>query len=108
LRLELVNGNGVNRLATSVRDLISGSQWQVVRVLNHDEFGVPVTRIEYAKHRYDAAQSLADTLGVAAQLRPNYHQGDTQLRVVFGKDFRTTEGLKERMASGLPTLAGTE
>ena len=106
LRLELVNGNGVNRLAISVRELISGSQWQVVRVLNHDEFGVTVTRIEYARHRHEAARSLADTLGVNAQLRPNYHQGDTQLRVVLGKDFRSTESLKERLASGMPSLAG--
>lgn len=108
LRLELVNGNGVHRLARSVRDLISGPHWQVVRVVNHEEFSVPVTRIEYARHRHSAAQELAGTLGVAAQLRPNYQQGDTQLRVVLGKDFRTTEGLRERIASGLPLLAGTE
>jgi len=108
LRLELVNGNGIHRLARSVRDLISGPQWQVVRVLNHDEFSVPVTRIEYAKHRYGAAQELADTLGVTAQLRPNYQQGDTQLRVVFGKDFRTTEGLRERVASSMTLLAEAE
>lgn len=108
VRLELVNGNGVHRLARSLRDLITGPQWQVVRVLNHDEFSVPVTRIEYAKHRYGAAQALADTLGVAAQLRPNYQQGDTQLRVVLGKDFRTTAGMRERAASSMPTLAGAE
>ena len=108
VRLELVNGNGTHRLARSVRDLISGPQWQVVRVINHDEFSVPVTRIEYAKHRYGAAQELADTLGVAAQLRPNYQQGDTQLRVVFGKDFRTTAGLRERIASSTTLLAGAE
>lgn len=104
LRLELVNGNGITRLARTVRDLISGPHWQVVRVLNHEEFSVAVTRIEYAKHRYGAAQELADALGVAAQLRPNYQQGDTQLRVVLGKDFRTTEGLRERVASSMPLL----
>ena len=108
VRLELVNGNGINRLARSVRDLISGSQWQVVRVINHDEFSVPVTRIEYAKHRYGAASDLAGTLGVAAQLRPNYQQGDTQLRVVLGRDFQTTEGLRQRVAESMPRLAGTE
>ncbi len=105
LRLELINGNGINRLARSVRDLISGPQWQVVRVLNHEDFSVPVTRIEYAKHRYGDAQELAGTLGVAAQLRPNFQQGDTQLRVVLGKDFRTTEGLRERVASSGMLLA---
>ena len=108
LRLELVNGNGVNRLAISVRELIAGPQWHVVRVLNHDEFGVSVTRIEYARHRHEAARSLANTLGVTAQLRPNYHQGDTQLRVVLGKDFRSTEDLKKRIANGIPALAEAE
>ncbi len=108
VRLELINGNGINRLARSVRDLISGPQWQVVRVINHDEFSVPVTRIEYAKHRYGAARELAGTLGVAAQLRPNYQQGDTQLRVVLGRDFRTTEGLRDRVVTSTPLLAQTE
>lgn len=108
LRLELVNGNGINRLARSVRDLISGPQWQVVRVLNHEEFSVAVTRIEYAKHHYSAAQTLASRLGVDAQLRPNYHQGDTQLRIVLGKDFRTTDNMREHAASNMPLLAGAE
>lgn len=108
LRLELVNGNGINRLARSVRDLISGPHWQVVRVLNHEEFSVPITRIEYARHRYGAARELADTLGVSAQLRPNYQQGDTQLRVVLGKDFRSTDSLRERIAGHLPSLAGVD
>ena len=106
LRIELANGNGINRLARSVRDLIAGSQWQVVRVINHEDFTVPVTRIEYARHRYESARELAQTLGVAAQLRPNYQQGDTQLRVVFGRDFRSAEGLRERLVeSGTPALA---
>lgn len=105
LRLELANGNGVNRLARSVRDLIAGSQWQVVRVINHEEFTVPVTRIEYARHRYEAAREFAQTLGVAAQLRPNYQQGDTHLRVVFGRDFRSTDSLREHLAeTEMPAL----
>ena len=81
-----------------MRDLIS-PQWQVVRVVNHDEFRVPLTRIEYARNRYAEARELAGTLGFAAQLRPNYQQGDTQLRVVFGRDFRSVDTLRERMTN---------
>ena len=109
LRVELANGNGVNRLARSVRDLIAGSQWQVVRVINHEEFTVSVTRIEYARNRYEAAREFAQTLGVSAQLRPNYQQGDTQLRVVFGRDFRSTESLREHLAEAeVPALASMD
>ncbi len=99
LRIELANGNGIPRLARSLRDLITGSQWQVIRVINHEEFSVTTTRIEYAKHRYAAARELSEALGITAQLRPNYQQGDTQLRVILGHDFRTTERLRERLAN---------
>ncbi len=106
LRIELANGNGINRLARSVRDLMGGTQWQVIRVINHEEFGVAVTRIEYAKHRYAAARELADTLGISAQLRPNYQQGDTHLRVVLGHDFRSVDVLRERLATdSAPVMA---
>ncbi len=108
LRLELLNGNGINRLARSVRDVLAGPHWRVVRVANHQVFSEPVTRIEYAKHRYNAARELAAKLGVAAQLRPNYQQGDTHLRVVLGRDFPTTEGLRERLAGSVPLLAEIE
>lgn len=108
LRIELANGNGINRLARTVRDLIA-PQWQVVRVINHDEFSVPATRIEYARHRYEAARELADTLGLDAQLRPNFQQGDTQLRVVLGRDFRSADGLRERLAlTSPPALASLD
>lgn len=107
LRIELANGNGITRMARTVRDLIAGFAtlpWRVVRVINHDEFSVSVTRIEYARHHYEAARQLAATLGIAAQLRPNYQQGDTQLRVVLGHDFRSAGALRERLASGSATL----
>ena len=106
LRIELANGNGVNRLARTVRDLMGGTQWQVIRVINHEEFGVAITRIEYAKHRYAAARELSDALGISAQLRPNYQQGDTHLRVVFGHDFRSVDALRERLATdSAPVMA---
>lgn len=106
LRIELANGNGVRGLARSLRDLINGDQWQVIRVVNYQAFAVPLTRIEYAKSRYAAAHELADALGIVAQLRPNNQQSDTQLRLVLGHDFRTTEGLRERLSAyRAPALA---
>lgn len=81
----------------------------VVRVINYDKFSVPITRIEYARYRYEAARELAGTLGVAALLRPNYQLGDSQLRVVLGRDFPSAGVLRERLASGNATLvAGLE
>lgn len=112
LRIELANGNGIRRMARTVRDLIAESgtlPWRVVRVINYDKFSVPITRIEYARYRYEAARELAGTLGVAALLRPNYQLGDSQLRVVLGRDFPSAGVLRERLASGNATLvAGLE
>ncbi len=95
-RVEIVNGNGVTGLARSLRALI-GSDWKVIRVLNHDSYTVRATRIEYATRHYVAARQLAGELGVDAQLRPMTDPGDIHLRVVLGHDYRSLEPLRSRL-----------
>ncbi len=99
-RVEIVNGNGVTGLARSLRALI-GSDWKVIRVLNHDSYTVRATRIEYAKRHYAAARQLAGELGVDAQLRPMADPGDIHLRVVLGHDYRSLEALRSRLTMAI-------
>ncbi len=96
-RVEIVNGNGVTGLGRSLRALI-GSDWKVVRVLNHENYTVRATRIEYAKSRYAAARQLATDLGINAQLRPKPGQDDVHLRVVLGHDYRNLDPLRSRLS----------
>lgn len=103
-RLEIVNGNGVPRLARSLRDLISGNQWQVVRVANHPGFNVLKTRIEYAQGNRDAAEYLASSLQVTPVYRHNDALGN-RVRVVLGYDLRTLDTLRQRAAAGKLALA---
>ncbi len=96
-RVEIVNGNGVTGLGRSLRALI-GSDWKVVRVLNHENYAVRATRIEYAKSHYAAARQLANELGVDAQLRPKPGQDDVHLRVVLGHNYRNLDPLRSRLS----------
>lgn len=96
-RVEIVNGNGVTGLGRSLRALIS-SDWKVIRVLNHENYAVRATRIEYAKSHYAAARQLANDLGVDAQLRPKPGQDDVHLRIVLGHDYRNLDPLRSRLS----------
>ncbi len=96
-RVEIVNGNGVRGLGRSLRALIS-SEWKVVRVLNHENYTVRATRIEYAKSHYAAARQLANDLGVDAQLRPKSGRDDVHLRVVLGHNYRNLDPLRSRLS----------
>ena len=96
-RVEIVNGNGVTRLGRSLRALI-GNDWKVVRVLNHENYTVRTTRIEYAKSHYAAARQLAGDLGIDAQLRPKQGQDDVHLRIVLGHNYRNLDPLRSRLS----------
>ncbi len=96
-RVEIVNGNGVTGLGRSLAALI-GSDWKVIRVLNHENYSVRATRIEYAKSHYMAARQLANDLGVDAQLRPKPGQDDVHLRVVLGHNYRNLDPLRSRLS----------
>lgn len=96
LALEIANGNGVRGLARSLRELIKGDAWQVVRIVNHNSFKVPLTRIEYAEQYLPAARLLAEHMGVAAELRPHYRQSGAAVRVVLGHDFKSVQAMRQR------------
>lgn len=98
-KLEIINGNGVPRLARTLRQWVQGSDWRVVRVANHPGFNVPITRIEYAQGNREPAESLAQDLQVTPVYRHNDALGD-RVRVVLGYDFRTVESLRQREPMG--------
>ncbi len=98
-QVEIINGNGVSGLARSLRALVHGSEWQVVRVANHARFNVPMTRIEYAPGNQEAAQYLAKDLQVNPVYRYNEALG-SRVRVVLGYDLRSIESLRQRAPVG--------
>lgn len=95
--VELVNGNGVPGLLRQVRTLLPDNEWKVIRMTNHDQFKVKTTRIEYHEPDYAAAKRLADHIGVNAELKPNYRDTDSGLRVILGHDFRNVDRLRKRL-----------
>lgn len=98
-KLEIINGNGVPRLARALRDLVRGAEWDVVRVANHANFNVPMTRIEYARGNRESAEHLARGLQVTPVYRFNDALGE-RVRVVLGYDMRSLETLRQRAAEG--------
>lgn len=98
-KLEIINGNGVPRLARTLRDLVRGAEWDVVRVANHPNFNVPMTRIEYARGNRESAEHLARGLQVTPVYRFNDALGE-RVRVVLGYDMRSLETLRQRAAEG--------
>lgn len=103
-RLEILNGNGVAGLARRLRELMHGTDWQVVRVANHAGFDVRVTRIEYAASNSDSAHGLARMLPVDPVYRHEPALGP-RIRVILGHDLRSLEPVREQLArnaQGLP------
>lgn len=99
MRIAIINGNGITGLARAVRGKVASDAWRVVMMGNHEQYNVKTTRIEYDYSYFPAARQLADEIGVAAELRPNYHQSGSSLRVVLGRDFKNVELLRQRLAS---------
>lgn len=94
--LEILNGNGVPRLARKLRGLLQGSDWKVVRVANYSSFDVRATRIEYAPGNHELANQFAQTL----QVEPVYRHNDalgSRVRLVLGHDLRSLDTLRERL-----------
>lgn len=86
LPIELLNGNGVNGFARRLRGELPPQQWRVVRTANHRHYRVKITRINYAEGFEAQARTLADTLGVEAQLVKMDGTRRASLRVVLGQD----------------------
>ncbi len=99
LAIEVANGNGVLGLARSLRGLLDGQSWRVVRTVNHKPFGVRFSRIEYVSDSAKEAKNLADALGIDAQLRLNNHQGSTQMRIILGHDLKDLSAIRHRFAA---------
>jgi tetratricopeptide (TPR) repeat protein len=98
IAIELANGNGVQGLARSLRRLLNGQSWRVVRTINHEQFGVRFTRIEYAPNSAQDAKNLADTLGIDARFRLNNQQAGTQMRIILGHDLKDLSEIRHRLA----------
>jgi len=99
LAIEVANGNGVLGLARSLRGLLDGQSWRVIRTVNHKPFGVRFTRIEYVSDSAKEAKNLADALGIDAQLRLNNDQGGTQMRIILGHDLKDLGAIRQRLAA---------
>ena len=98
IAIEVANGNGVQGLARSMRGLLNGPSWRVVRTTNHEQFGVRFTRIEYAPNLVQDARNLADTLGIDAKFRLNNQQTGTQMRIILGHDLKDLSAIRQRLA----------
>jgi tetratricopeptide (TPR) repeat protein len=98
IAIEVANGNGVQGLARALRGLLNGQSWRVVRTINHEQFGVRFTRIEYAPNSAQDAQNLADTLGINAIFRLNNQQTGTQMRIILGHDLKDLSAIRQRLA----------
>ena len=98
IAIEVANGNGVQGLARSMRGLLNGPSWRVVRTTNHEQFDVRFTRIEYAPNLVQDARNLADTLGINAKFRLNNQQTGTQMRIILGHDLKDLSAIRQRLA----------
>ena len=103
IAIEVANGNGVQGLARALRGLLNGQSWRVVRTINHEQFGVRFTRIEYAPNSAQDAQNLADTLGINAIFRLNHQQTGTQMRIILGHDLKDLSAIRQRLAAAAHT-----
>jgi tetratricopeptide (TPR) repeat protein len=104
LAIEVANGNGVQGLARSFRGLLDGQSWRVVRTINHQQFGVRFTRIEYASNMSRDAKNLADTLGIDAKYRLNNQQTGTQMRIILGHDLKDLSAIRQRLAASAQSV----
>jgi tetratricopeptide (TPR) repeat protein len=106
MAIEVANGNGVQGLARSLRGLLAGQRWRVVRTINHVQFGVRFTRIEYTSNLAEDARDLADGLGIDAKFRLNNQQTGTQMRIILGHDLKDLSLIRQRLVMATQT-AGT-
>ncbi len=103
LAIEVANGNGVQGLARSLRGLLNGQSWRVVRARNHEQFGVRFTRIEYVGNLAQDARILADALGIDAKFRLNNQQTGTQIRIILGHDLKDLSAIRQQLADAQDT-----
>jgi hypothetical protein len=88
IKIEVSNGNGVNRMARRVGEYLRSKGFLPVRLTNAENFNQPKTRIYYSRGYHDEACKLAFHLpenhGIEMISRPPI--GNAVIRVVIGKD----------------------
>ncbi|MBM4283663.1 MAG: tetratricopeptide repeat protein [Deltaproteobacteria bacterium] len=93
-RIEILNGNGVRRLARKTATWLEGQGYQVVQVGNWWKFNLRRTVILYRPAAEDAARKLADNFGLpaAVEMTGDLAEG-VDLQVILGRSHRKPETL---------------
>lgn len=94
IRLEISNGNGINRMARSVGKIIGGGILRVARLTNQAQFNVKTTRVEYSKGHEKTARALAAGFGPAIDVKQKTRISGSDIRVILGHDSPNLESLR--------------
>lgn len=85
--IEISNGNGVTGMARKVAGSIGNEGFLKVRLTNQQSFQVALSQVNYRSGYREQAQSLASMLpGYPRIAQTNSLRGDTDIKVVLGKD----------------------
>lgn len=96
-RVEVSNGNGVERFAGRVSQQLRGAGFGVTRITNYDRYGVQRTIIEYQAGFGHVARLLRERLGLDAELKEvSVPRERSDVRVIVGWDAysRMSEGVQ--------------
>jgi len=83
--LEISNGNGITGMARSMARELGQEGARVVKLSNQKGFGVKRTRVEYQPTFKNAAERLAERVGMAQVVQAG-RAGRSDLRLVLGRD----------------------
>lgn len=88
VRIEISNGNGVNRMARKVGDYLKERGLKVTRLTNANSFNHAETRILYQKGFYEAADYTADQLPVIRNMEElkKFDRPNIKIKILIGKD----------------------
>ena len=91
VRVEVLNGNGINGTASRVADYLRNQGFEVVAVGNADRFDYPATTVIPRRGRTASAERVATVLGGRVQnggLRmPGTRSADADVIVIVGRDY---------------------
>lgn len=91
VRVEVLNGNGINGTASRVADYLRNQGFEVVAVGNADRFDYPATTVIPRRGRTASAERVATVLGGRVQnggLRmPGTRSVDADVIVIVGQDY---------------------
>ncbi len=84
--VEVLNGNGIQGIATAVSRMIANRGYPIAGVGNYTGWAQPRTRIEYAPGMAQEARKLRMLLPAAALTENKRLAGATMVRLVLGRD----------------------